>query len=202
MRIYLCLIIVNSREFISVKAFTSKLKFLVSTLILTFFFFCWTIIRTRIENKRLLKKKKSFLKSWLSWLSDISIYTLLHTIIPFRRNSRHFKLRLSRGISSFHREKFNLAYNFDIAGYLVKRIISLWQACNMFPTMRLITPSVVAPVDVALCRNRDSISYVNRAPFITWKACSSTLCPFLSLIARSSFNCVYDSNVVRFPRFQ
>lgn len=60
MRIYLCLIIVNSREFISVKAFTSKLKFLVSTLILTFFFFCWTIIRTRIENKRLLKKKKKF----------------------------------------------------------------------------------------------------------------------------------------------
>lgn len=32
MRIYLCLIIVNSRELISVKAFTSKLKFLVPTL--------------------------------------------------------------------------------------------------------------------------------------------------------------------------
>lgn len=118
-----------------------------------FFFFCWTIIRTRIKNKKLLKKEVSWNRdvsfffplpspatTKLSRLSDISIYTLLYTIIPFRRNSRHFKLHLSRGISSFHREKFNLVYNFDIAGYVMKRIISLWQACKRVPNdARLIT---------------------------------------------------------------
>lgn len=58
MRIYLCLIIVNSRELISVKAFTSKLKFLVPTLILMFFFFRWTIIHIRELKIRNYWKKK------------------------------------------------------------------------------------------------------------------------------------------------